>query len=154
MATAKKVQPLINKVDPIKPEFCKLLEHARQTHVAVIPHAMSQDDLESPDLWSMMSHKFRMFDRLQIEAADGSQFVTALITNVIGGSIRIKVLDVYDLEKIDQQEIEIEGYIIKNAGFDKQWVIVEKSTGNTLKEEISSQRAAVTALQNHFKSLK
>ena len=140
-------------ITPVNPKDCSLLQHAHQVHVAAIPTTVPIEHLQDPAMWANVAAKFRNFDRIEIEAMDGSMFARGIITNVSGTRAAVRITEIHELAKVSGSEIRMNGYIIRNGGFSRKWMLVDEKSGHVLKEGLETQSVAINHLQDHIKSM-
>ncbi len=141
------------ELTPVNPKDCSLLQHAHQTHVAAIPTGVPIEYLEDTAMWPNVAGKFRNFDRVEIEAMDGSMFARGIVTAVSGTRAKVRITEYHKLATVNAPEIRMNGYIIRNGGFSRKWMLVDEETGHVLKEGLDSQSQAIQHLQDHIKSM-
>ena len=152
MSKENKITPAAEIV-PIKlGQQFKLLQHAHNTHCAVVDQYMSVEQLEDSKFWSFVAPNMKHMDRLQVTAKDGSMIAFGLVQFAQGSIIKVKFYEHYDLETVAQPEIKMQGYIIRQISPVAGWEIIDERTGDVLKNEgLPSQNDAIIYLQDHTK---
>lgn len=137
---------------PVSYNDCPTLSHGNTVFAVRVKGYHTKEQLEDPHLWSFCAAKFEKFSRLEIHALDGSMFARALVTYAMGTVVRVKVLDHYDLDKVEQNEVKLAGYIIRNLGQADGWSIVHEESGELLKQNMPDQPSCINYLQDQMRA--
>ena len=154
MSITNKKQEIDTTPAPIQQRDRKDSQHAYSSHSITVPRKMTAQELEQSALYSNIAARMGLRDRVEIQSADGTMLALGLITSHVGGEVKVKIYELYDMGDIIQEEIDFMGYLIRLNPISSQWAIVNKKSGDTLKDEIPSQKDAITYLTDHLKSSK
>ena len=147
----KKVDPTLA---PIQVRECKLVQHAFATHSIIVARKSTIEELEAPSLYSNVAARMGLRDRLEIQSADGTMLAQGIVVGRIANEIKIKIYTMHDLGEIQSQELNFQGYIIRLNPVSGTHSIVNEATGEMVKDDLLSQKAAVAFLTDFFKSSK
>lgn len=152
---AKKLNEVpVQEVKPFNERQVTDLVHAHKTHVITTDRPYDPDELENPELWTLIgARKFNRFDRLQIQPKQGTQLSFGIVLFKEGNKCLIKIYDHCVFEEIAQPEIKYRGYIIRHSGLERSWEIVEEESGALLRDNFVNQTQAVSYIDDHYKAL-
>ena len=128
--------------------------HAHNVWAVEIPEAMPLSVLEDPKTWGLAAQKgFKVKDRVEVMAKNGSQLAKGIVTFVRGSDIRVQFYANYEMHAQKENEVEYQGFRIKFVSNKEQWCIFDGTTGHMLKGNQPSSAAAIKYLDGHFRSL-
>lgn len=152
--TVQKIETAaLKRMDQINPANMNQMQFAHQVWSVTTREALTVEELEHPDTWALAANKLRLFDRVEVMAANGSQLSLGIVTFAKGTQIKVQIYGHYPLHEQKHNEIEYEGFIVKWGGLDRNWIIVEKDSGEVMKENLPTDRAGIKYLEDHYKSL-
>lgn len=149
--TAEKIEPMAHEA--IQPSSMNQMQFAHQVWSVITREALTVAELEDPDTWALCSAKLRLFDRVEVMHTNGSQLSLGIVTYAKGSKVRVQIYGHFPLHEQKHTEIEMEGFIVKWGGIDRNWIIVEKDSGEVMRENLPTDAAGVKYLEDHFKSL-
>ena len=115
---------------------------------------MTVEELEKPEVWSFARQKgFRVHDRVEVMAKNGSQLSFGIVTYMNGNDIRVQIFQQYDLHEQKANEIEYNGFSVRFVSNEEQWCIFDKRTGSQLKGNMPTDQACIKYLRDHLKAL-
>lgn len=150
--TAEKIEPEV-KHEAVQPSNMNQMQFAHQVWSVTTREALTVEQLEDPATWALCSAKLRLFDRVEIMQANGSQLSLGIVTFAKGSNIKVQIYGHYPLHEQKRTEIDYEGFTVKWGGVDVNWVIIDKETGDVLRGDLPSDTAAIKYLEDHYKSL-
>ena len=153
MAKAKSV-PVEVKVDPIKYGDCPEFRHSNREFGPRVPKYLNPLQLTDPNLYVNIANKLDKMTFMHIQALDGSFYAHVVVLSVIGSTVQVKVLEHYRLDDVIQEEIKMNGYLIRNTGSYSGWSITHEETGEELTSGLPTQSSCVNHLQDIFKAVK
>ena len=131
-----------------------LLTHSHNVWAIEIPTAMSKEELEQPTVWHLAAQRgFKVHDRVEIMAKNGSQLSKGVITYARGGDIRVCIYEQHELHAQAQNEINYEGFKIKYVNNRDQWCIFHGADGQMIKGNMPTDQQALKYLKDHQKAL-
>lgn len=152
MATAKKSE---EKIKPLYSGDFGAIEHKVPRFNADVPGALTKDDLENPDLWVNVARGMTMGSEIRCIADDMSFVAFGVCTFVQGSMAKIKIYGFHELDKVNYDEIAdpASKFETKFRG-PKKWSIINKDTGEIVREDIQDQVTAVRELSDYQKALR
>jgi len=151
MTNTKKKDEVV--IQPILPKDMELLQYKHQTHVCITRSRLTVDQLQDDKTWAFAAQKLRMFDRVEVMDAQGSQFSKGIVTYCHGNSVRVQIYANYPLNSASHNEITYRDYIVRWGGIDQKWVVVGIDGGKILKQDFPTDNAALKYLEDHYKAL-
>jgi hypothetical protein len=145
---AKAKPPVPEKLAPIAYGKCPTLEHGNRVFAPRVERLLTPEQIEDPKLWEMVAAKLEKNSYLFIHAEDGSFAATAFVLHALGSQVRVKVTSYNVFEKVEQKELELAGYVIRNLGGPEGWSIVDKKSGELLKGNMPDQASCVMHIQD------
>lgn len=136
----------------IRPGDFGLSQHTFQTFNATIPtHRNTEALLIEPEYWAHVAGKMKVGDEIRALAEDFSFRAELIVTFVQGTVVRLKLLDLLQLEDVET-EVTNDDYEIRQRGM-RKWCIVKKTTGEVIQENIPTKAEAAVALEQFVKVL-
>tara|TARA_R110002072_G_scaffold266030_1_gene424906 strand:+ start:8710 stop:9156 length:447 start_codon:yes stop_codon:yes gene_type:complete len=139
MADDKKIEPLRKDAD------FGAAEHKYQRFSAIVPHDITEEQLESPDFWVNVGRHFGTGDEVRVCAEDDSFVALLHVTYANGNQVRLKLVYRTKMEVVDYSEQDHGDYKVQLMGR-KKWCVRQISTGESIKEEIPTQQQAFKEL--------
>lgn len=141
------------KIDPLRPVDFGLVQHSIRQFNANVSGNMTQNDLENPDLWVNIANKMEIGSEVRCLADDMSFVASGICTYAYGSTVKLKIINFTKLDLVKNVEDDTNSdYEVKNRG-PKKWAIVQKSTGDVIKDMIPTQLEAMKELQDYQKAL-
>jgi len=142
-----------NKIEPLRLGMLRQAEHAFRTHEAIVSGELSGEDLENRHLWTHVAKRMSSGDHVWARADDGSFLVHLYVLYIQGSDVKMKVLEGYELDKIDLNEMEDNSeYFIQLKG-PLKFCIVKRETGENVKTGIPTRLVAERELADFLKAL-
>lgn len=141
----------ITKLPPIKPAHFGLETHKVRKFCALV-QPNYKDHLEDPAIWANIAGQMRCGDEVRMFADDATFVAYGIVTFAQGSSARIKVLDLYELDSVEDVQDSDDQFEIKLCG-PKKWCIRNKETGDIHQEGIATQLEAMKELNDLRKAL-
>ena len=151
--TAEKIELQAVESEMIHPSNMNQMQFAHQVWSVTTRDALTVEQLEDPATWAMCSSKLRLFDRVEVMHANGSQLSLGIVTYVGGNDVKVQIYAHIPLHEQAREEIEYHGFIVRWGGIDRNWIIVNADSGDTMRENFASDAAAIKYLKEHFQSL-
>jgi hypothetical protein len=139
------------KVEPIKPANFQAAEHRFRSYDCTVANGTTKEDLENPELWvnvAPMLNKGVGFDHVRVMPEDESFIAYLIPTFSHGSDARVKLLNYYQLEPIDEMNGPQGKYDVKFMG-QKKFAIYKVSTGEIIKDCIPTKAMAYKELEEH-----
>lgn len=151
MATAAKKL----NTEALRPSEFGLVSHMISQFNANVPGHLTKADLENPDLWVNVANKLIMGSEVRCLADDMSFVAYGICTFAQGSTAKIKIITTHKLDAVDYEAMSGEAgdYEAKLRG-PKKWCIVQKSTGDVIKEGMATQLVAMQELKDYEKALR
>lgn len=153
MSKAAQKEDTPEVIETIHPQQMNQMQFAHQVWSVITPNALTIKQLENPKTWAFSTSKFRLHDRIEVMAGNGSQLSKGIVTYVRGNQIKIQIYEHYKLHEQKYNEIDYDGFLIKWGGAHQNWIIQDKETGDILKGDFPTDQNALAYLKDHFKSL-
>ena len=153
MSKATQKQDDNEVIETINPSQMNQMQFAHQVWSVITTNPLTKEQLENPKTWAFSTAKFRLHDRVEIMAGNGSQLSKGIVTFIRGNSVKIQIYAHHMLHEQKYNEIEYEDFVVRWGGVDKHWIIVEKETGEVLKGDFQTDQNALLYLKDHYKSL-
>jgi hypothetical protein len=138
---------------PVKPGNMKLGQHGFQLYDVTIPRAV--ENLEDPDMWSMVAAKLNPGDELRVLAADFSMRALLLVTFRQGSVVKLVQLERKDLEAVDYTTTFSGRYQVQFSPMHK-WCVVDTEAAKVdeeiVKKDIPTQALAYKELEDFVKA--
>lgn len=152
MAAAKKQEI---KIDALRTGEFGLMSHKVSQFNANVSGALSKADLENPDLWVNVANKMVMGSEVRCLADDMSFVAQGICTFAQGSTAKIKIISMHKLDVVesDVKVGEMGDYMIKMRG-PKKWCLIQKTTGDIIKEGIATQTFAMKEMEDYIKALR
>lgn len=149
--TAKKPKAVV----PLRPSEWGLTQHKTRQFNALVPGTMTVDELEDPAFWASVASQMEIHCEIRCVADDTSFVAYGICTYAQGAIAKVKILNMYDLDTVEPDDMEGEhsDYEIKLRG-PKKWCVVQKSTGDVIKEGIPTQIEAMRELDDFKRALR
>lgn len=143
------------KIEALRPSEFGLVSHKVTQFSADVPGGLSKTDLENPDLWVNVANKIIMGSEVRCLADDMSFVAYGICTFAQGSTVKIKIITMHKLDAVDYDEMSGEAgdYELKLRG-PKKWCIVQKSTGDVIKEDMATQLIAMKELKDYEQALR
>lgn len=141
---------------PIKTTTFKLAEHGYRRHTCLIdPTLVNEEaDLTDPVLFQNVAAKINDGDEIRIVADDYSFVAYLFVTFVRGTDVVTRLMNFYELDDVDRSANPTnEKYEVKMRG-PKKWSILNRETGEVVKENIQTQAEALRELDDYVRALK
>lgn len=143
---ARKVQPVL------RTEF-GLQTHQFKTFGCTLPEGTTEADLTKTELWSHIGNQLEMFHEIRAVAADGSFVADLIVVYRFGAQVKCAVKNFTVLQKIDYAAMTDMGrYELKQRG-QLKWCIMDKHTGEAVRERIPTQTLALKELNAFLSTL-
>lgn len=148
--TAKKLT-----VTPLRPANFGLIIHRVREFSATVPGAFSVAELEDSNLWANVAGQMEMGSEVRCIADDMSFVARGICTFSQGALAKIRIYQFTELDKVDYDTANdaASDYAIKLCG-PLKWCIVQKSTGDRVKEGIDKQVDAMRELEDYQRALR
>ena len=143
------------EIDPIRPAAFGAAAHQVRYFNAEVSGKLTKEDLESPKLWSLVAKHFTMGDTEVRMIADDLSFIAfGVVTYAQGTTAKVMVYAFHQLEEVNHDEVvdPLDDYVVQMKGV-KKWCIIQKSTGEIIKEGIPTQLDAQRELQEYKRVL-
>lgn len=124
-------------------------EEVRSTYFEVLPEGMKLEDAMNSDFWNNVRKKLRLYDLIEVVAADGSfdALIRVINLNLVTGEINFRVLSNVEGSP------EVQAYVpagsdrfeVKSRGFGR-YAVIEKATGAMVADGLSKVKAIETAM--------
>lgn len=127
--------------------------HRHREFDADVPVGTSVDDLENPALWVNVARQLSIGDEVRVVADDHSFYAKLLVSNAIGSQVLMKIVSLTQFEESSEQVRTNEAPFFVALRGRKRYCLVERSTGNIIKEQIASESLAYRELEDHMRAL-
>lgn len=142
------------KLEPLRRGDFGLAGHRYQQFDATVKSDLTLKDLENPELWVNVATKVNPGDEIRVRAEDDSFVALLHVTYSVGSQIRLKLVYGTELEAVDYDAMHESSsvYELKMRG-PKKWCIIQKETGDIVKELIPTQLEAQKELADLERAL-
>ena len=138
---------------PIKSAEFQTAEHRFRRFDCTVSSSIKKEDLEDPALWVNVAPKLNQGDEVRVIADDYSFIAYLLVTFSRGTDARLKIISGLDLLEEDEEPTEVESkYDIKLKG-QLKYCLINKETGENIKENIPTKAEAYRELDDYLKAL-
>lgn len=142
-----------DKLQPLRPTDVQLAEHGYRRHTVTVRPGLGQDDLVNPELWTSASPKITAGDEVRVLSEDFSFVAYLLCTYRVGNQCIMRLVAGYDLDPLgDEVPSTSERYDVVLRG-PKKWCVVDKETGEVVKELIATRARAYQELEDLLRAL-
>lgn len=129
-------------------------EHARRDWFADIPANTMLDDILKPAYWKHHVRVLRPMDRIEAFCEDGSWEADLRVMFV--GQAEVKVAVIHKVsyhETVDEMPLS-DSYDVKWKGPAAKFAVVNKATGELIKDRLYPRDAAISYLRQHLVTMK
>lgn len=141
-------------LQPIKTNTFKLAEHSFRRFSCSIEASVTEEQLTNKQLWVNVSAKINDGDEIRVVADDYTFVATLFVTHVRGHDVVTKLLSFTRLDYSAEEEGEDYSnlYDVTLKGV-KKFCIVDKRTGDHIKEDIPDKKTAYRELDDYIKAI-
>jgi hypothetical protein len=140
------------KIKPLNSSNIGLASHVYQTFSATVEQGITKKDILTGEYWKLISGKLRHHDEIRLVAEDGSFYMRVLVTFIMGTDVRVKEIEYVKLEKVDEQDYNVESkYDVYHRGGNRGFAVRKKDTGENIIENCESKSAAHKQLEDYLK---
>jgi len=139
------------KLNPVRNADFQLADHRFRRFDCTVPAGTTKKDLENPSLWESVAGQLRQGDEVRAISDDFSFVAYLLVTFSQGTDARLKVVNGADLDEVEATEVQGK-YFIKMRG-PKKWCVMNRETGEAIKENIAKQSEAQRELEDYVTAL-
>ena len=142
------------KIEPLRRGDCGFAHHRYQRYDATVKPGTTKEQLVDPELWVNVATPMNPGDEIRVRADDDSFTALLHVTYSVGNKVRLKLIYLAELDEVDYDEMHesTSDYEIKMRG-QMKWCIVQKSTGDVIKELIPTKLEAEKELDQLLKAL-
>lgn len=121
----------------------KLAEHARQTHLAVVPPDVTLDKALLPEFWTHVAHQVRPRDRIELWAEDRAWMADCVVVSSSRTGVVVKVLARLDLEAMPavSDRVARSGYHVDYGGGVDLWRVIRDADSMVMVTGLSQAEA-------------
>lgn len=147
------VTPIRNVV-PLPNNLLGIAAHTIRSFNLVAPEGIEVEDLENPALWVNFGGKLLDGSEIRVVASDMTWVAYLFVTYALGSTVRVKVLNSYELEDTSQIDDGDEGrYHIKRSGT-RKWCIIDTVDGRAIIEGLVSKTQAYIEREDLLKAMR
>lgn len=141
--------------ESLRPADFGLISHKVTQFSATVSGQLKKVDLEDPNLWVNVANKMIMGSEIRCLADDMSFIAYGICTFAQGSTAKIKIISMHKLDSVDYEEMSGESgdYECKLRG-PKKWCIVQRSTGDVIKDGMATQLIAMKELKDYEQALR
>lgn len=135
-------------------------EYQRNDWIATPALGTQPRELTDPGYWASVAHNMRVWDRIDVRAADGTWWVELLVVAVEPFAVKVHPLRFWQLDRAADpgilpqlEEAVPDGYEIRYRGDKARWCVLRLSDSIWVREGELSRGHAALWLQRHLRVL-
>lgn len=139
-------------IRPLMPNACVEQQFSFRIFGAEIPAGVPADRADDPSLWVNIARKLQEKDEIIGVADDYSYRVHMMVVRVAGSTVRLKILNITELDAEDFLTQAAGGFRVEYKGPRKKHCIID-ANGNIIKEGISAKHVAYRTMDELTRAL-
>ncbi|HDZ73697.1 MAG TPA: hypothetical protein ENH55_13210 [Aurantimonas coralicida] len=132
----------------------KEAEHARRTLFADIPAGTEIATILEPGYWAHHTASIRPMDLIEAFCEDGSWEALLRVMFVGRVEVRVSPIHVVQHEQADVADLTSDLYVVKWRGPGAKWGVLNRDTGEVIKDRFYPKSQAVAYLRDHLRKMK
>ena len=141
------------KAQPVLRTEWGLASHRRRDYDCTLPEGTTKEHLTETSLWDHVGNQLTIWDTIRAMAEDGSFVAELIVIYKFGNRVKCAVTNFTELQKIDHKAQSGMGrYEVKQRGM-KKWCIMDRQTGEVIREGIGTQTLELKELSDFLSTL-
>lgn len=132
----------------------KEADHAYRRLFAEVPSGVDIDTVLNPDFWAHYTRDIRPMDVIEVFCEDGSWEGVLRVMSVGTVEVKVKLRSVTEYETDEEPEVEDDLYWIRWKGPAAKFAVVNKESGETIKDHLYPKSEAYAFMRSHLQSMR
>lgn len=150
-------EPELRKIEPLNESRQQLAEVRRNVWRIHVANGTSPKDILSPAYWVHVARSYRMFDKIEALAEDGSWYMELLVVDCGQGFAKVAAINgtLTELSPVEPESraTPLAGHSVMWAGIHAKWRVVRDADKKTIREGFAHKADAFVWLDGYGKSL-